>query len=53
MLLTWTCFLLYTGESLHSWYWLPGLWEPGFSDTWAHTFRVQVLTSLLIMCVIS
>lgn len=34
---------LCTGESLHSWHWLPGLWEPGFSNTWAHTLRLQVI----------
>ena len=32
-----------SGESLHSWYWLPGLWELSCSDARPHTFCVQVL----------
>lgn len=34
---------LATGESLHSRYWLPGVWEPGFRDPWPHTLCLQVL----------
>lgn len=42
---------LSSGQSLHSWDWLSGLWEPGLSDTWTHTFRLQVtLTNLTLTC---
>lgn len=42
---------VFTGESLHSWNRLPGLWEPSFSSAWAHTLCLQVIHTTRVVSI--